>query len=72
MRELERWGIRESRLPEGSTVMFRSPSVWQAYRWQMLGIAGVVLLQSLLIVGLLTQRRRAPGPKGRWPTTNGV
>ena len=28
-RELQRWGIPESRLPAGSVVRYRAPSLWQ-------------------------------------------
>ena len=28
-RELRRWGIAESRLPPGSVVLFRPPTVWE-------------------------------------------
>ena len=31
-RELQRWGISESRLPPGSVVQFRGPSLWDEYR----------------------------------------
>jgi hypothetical protein len=31
-----RWGIRESDLPSGSTVLFKPPSVWETYRWPIL------------------------------------
>ena len=56
-RELERWGIPESRLPEGSVVRYRAPSLWQEYRGTVLSAAGVLSLQTLLIIGLLYQRR---------------
>ena len=56
-RELQRWGIDESRLPPGSVVLFRAPSLWQQYRMTVLGAAAVLFTQSLLIVGLLYQRR---------------
>ena len=56
-RELQRWGIPESRLPPGSTVRYRAPSLWQAYRTVMLSAAGVLAVQTLLIAGLLYQRR---------------
>ena len=56
-RELQRWGIPESRLPQGSVVRYRGPSVWRAYRGTVLTAAGVLAIQSLLIVGLLYQRR---------------
>jgi signal transduction histidine kinase len=56
-RELERWGIRESRLPPGSIVRYRAPSLWQEHRVTVLSAAGVLAVQSLLIVGLVHQRR---------------
>ena len=31
-RELQRWGIPESRLPAGSVVRYRSPSLWEEYK----------------------------------------
>ena len=56
-RELQRWGIPESRLRPGSIVRYRAPSLWQAYRGTVLTTVGVLAVQSLLIVGLLYQRR---------------
>ena len=56
-RELQRWGIPESRLPPGSVVRYRAPSLWRAYRGTVLSAVGVLAVQSLLIVGLLYQRR---------------
>jgi len=56
-RELQRWGIPESRLPPGSAVRYRAPSLWNAYRSAVLSFVGVLAVQSLLIVGLLHQRR---------------
>jgi signal transduction histidine kinase len=55
-RQLRRWNIPESRLPPGSEIRLRPPSVWQEYRREVLGVLGLVTLQSLLIVGLLYQR----------------
>jgi signal transduction histidine kinase len=56
-RELQRWNVSESRLPPGSVVKFRGPSLWRDYRREVLLVLGGLLLQSLLIVGLLYQRR---------------
>jgi signal transduction histidine kinase len=56
-RELQRWGIAESLLPSGSVVRYRAPSLWREYRGAVLTAAGVLLIQTLLIVGLLYQRR---------------
>ncbi|TMJ05935.1 MAG: GHKL domain-containing protein [Alphaproteobacteria bacterium] len=59
--DLRKWGVDESRLPVGSDVRFRSPGIWEQYSGQISLLAGVTLLQSLLIVGLLYEdhRRRA-------------
>ena len=56
-RELRRWNIAESRLPPGSVVRYRAPSLWRAHRGTVLGAAGALAVQSLLIAGLLYQRR---------------
>jgi signal transduction histidine kinase len=56
-RELQRWGIPESRLPAGRIVRFRGPSLWREYRLTVLSAVAVLAMQSLLIVGLLYQRR---------------
>jgi signal transduction histidine kinase len=56
-RELQRWGIPESRLPAGSVVRYRAPSQWQEYRSTVLSAVAVLAVQSLLIAGLLYQRR---------------
>jgi signal transduction histidine kinase len=56
-RELNRWGIPESRLPAGSVVLHRGPSLWSEYRATALTAVGVLIVQSLLIAGLLYQRR---------------
>jgi PAS domain S-box-containing protein len=55
---LKRWGIREGRLPPGSLVLNREVSLWERYRGLLIGGAVVVLLEALLIVGLLLERRQ--------------
>ncbi|WP_426418752.1 sensor histidine kinase [Bradyrhizobium genosp. A] len=56
-RQLRRWNIAESSLPPGSEVYFRDPSPWEAYRWQILLIASVILVQAALISILVHERR---------------
>ena len=56
-RQLQRWGIPESRLPMGSLVLYRRPSLWSEYRGTVLTAAVALAIQSLLIIGLLYQRR---------------
>ena len=57
-REIRRWGISESNLPRGSKVLFREPSIWERYSWQLALIASVILVQGVLISGMLHERRR--------------
>src|SRR5262247_3252324 len=57
-RQLQRWGISESRLPVGSEIRFRSPTAWEQYRWQIMLISAALVLQSLLIGGLFYEHRR--------------
>ncbi|QQO37205.1 sensor histidine kinase [Bradyrhizobium diazoefficiens] len=56
-RQLRRWSIAESGLPPGSEVYFRDPSPWETYRWQILLIASVILVQAALISILVHERR---------------
>jgi hypothetical protein len=57
-REMQHWGIGESRLPPGSTIYYRDPTAWERYHWQIAMFAGALLVQTLLIVGLLCERHR--------------
>ena len=57
-RQLQRWNISESRLPPGSEVLFREPTAWQRYSWQIALTTAVILLQAGLISAPLNARRR--------------
>ena len=57
-RALERWGLSEDRLPPGTEVLFRTPTVWERFRTLILAIAAVLAAQSVLIALLLVERRR--------------
>jgi signal transduction histidine kinase len=56
-RELQRWRIPESRLPAGSVVRHRRPSLWQEHKYTVLGVMTALVAQGTLIAGLLHQRR---------------
>ena len=61
-RELQRWGISESRLPPGSEVLFRQPTLWELYRGRIVAVLVVGLIETALIILLavnLVRRRRA-------------
>ena len=36
-RQLQRWGIDEDRLPPGSIIRFRELTMWQQYKWRIVG-----------------------------------
>ena len=57
-RQLQRWGIREASLPAGSVVLFREPSVWDRYKWIVIGSASALVAQTALIAALLVNRAR--------------
>ncbi|MGZ9130658.1 MAG: sensor histidine kinase, partial [Candidatus Binatia bacterium] len=57
-RELKRWNISESLLPEGSQIDFRVPSLWEQYRPQMTAGLAALVLQAAIIASLLIERRR--------------
>jgi signal transduction histidine kinase len=60
--QMQRWGVREARLPVGSAIRFRELSMWQRYRSVIIVTAAVVVLQMGLIIALLLEtnvRRRA-------------
>ena len=57
-RELQRWNISADRLPPGSEILFRQPTVWERYRWWIAGALVILAAQAAMIGGLLLQRRR--------------
>jgi PAS domain S-box-containing protein len=62
--EMERHGIRSDQLPPDSRILNKPFSLWEHYRWQIIGIIGVIIAQTMLIHRLLLlsrQRRRVLG-----------
>lgn len=57
-RQLQRWNISESRLPPGSDIRFREPTMWELYRMRILAAIAVILAQAALIFWLLYEHRR--------------
>jgi signal transduction histidine kinase/ABC-type uncharacterized transport system substrate-binding protein len=55
-REMQRWGISASRLPLGSEIVFRGPTVWERYRWQIISILLALLVLSAMVTWLLVER----------------
>jgi C4-dicarboxylate-specific signal transduction histidine kinase/ABC-type uncharacterized transport system substrate-binding protein len=57
-RSMNRWGLRKSDLPTDSVVLFEANSIWDTHRDLVILALAALCLQSLLVAGLLIQRRR--------------
>lgn len=55
--QLKRWNQDEDALPEGSIVIHRQSTLWEK-RYYIVGSLAFILAQSILIFGLLVQKRR--------------
>src|SRR5262249_39174748 len=53
--QLQRWGISDASLPPGSVVQKKS-GYWDQYKWPVIAVVTLCVVQALLIVGLLIQR----------------
>jgi signal transduction histidine kinase len=61
-RQMQRWGLSDARVPAGTVVRFREPSLWERDKTFILGAAAVVAVETALVVLLVAQgvrRRRA-------------
>jgi PAS domain S-box-containing protein len=58
-RALKRWGLKESALPPGGSVINREPTVWEPYNWYIIGGTVLILAETLLILGLVWQKAKA-------------
>ena len=61
-RALERWDMKQSRLPANCVIRYRPHSVWEQHRALIVFVGVVLLAQAITIAALLvqrTQRRRA-------------
>jgi signal transduction histidine kinase len=56
-RQLQRWDLHERALPLAAEVRFKSPSLWDQYRWHAAGALLVIVTQSLLLAVLLVERK---------------
>jgi len=59
---MQRFRVSEADLPPGAVIINRPVSLWESHRWQIVGVIGLLVLETLL-VGLLLHiargRRRA-------------
>src|SRR2546429_4152214 len=57
-RELQRWKIDEELVPPGSTVLDRTPGLWEQHRALIIGGISICVVETLLIAGLVVNRIR--------------
>lgn len=57
-RQLRRWHIDAARLPAGTLIRFREPTLWDRYKAHILVTVLLLVTQTVLIAGLLIQRAR--------------
>ena len=57
-RQIQRWHIAESLVPAGTSISFREPTVWERYKWVIVCVIAICLLQAMLIGGLLIEDSR--------------
>ncbi len=57
-RQMQRWRIKESRLPPGSVLLNREPTLWERATWSFLGGGLVVLVLGWLTAYLLYEQRQ--------------
>lgn len=58
LRQLQRWGLSEDRLPANTEVLFRPLSAWQRYRGGIIAAIVLFMVLLLLIALLLLERSR--------------
>ena len=55
-REMQRWNISETSLPPGSVIEFRTPTIFEQYKWYIIAVFAVCLLQAAVITALWLER----------------
>ncbi len=56
-RQLRRFGIPERRVPPGYEVRFRTPSLWEHYRWRIVAVGVALAVETALLVALFAERQ---------------
>ena len=52
-----RWQVQPGQYPTGSELRFYTPTVWEAYRWQLIFTFALVLVLLIAVVALVIERR---------------
>lgn len=56
-RQVRRWGINEAKIPKDAILHFREPSLWDAYRKEVIAAGAAILLLAGLSTLLFAERR---------------
>ena len=57
-RQLDRFGIPASNLPEGSIVRYKHPSFWEKYKWYITAGLALCVVETFLIFFLVLNRKK--------------
>ena len=57
-RAMRRWGLKEKDLPPGSTILFRTLSVWERTKWYWVSALFIILSLSALAIYLQFSRKQ--------------
>ena len=68
-RQLKRWGIHEKSLPPESIVRYKESSLWDRYKWYILGTITLILLETLLLAVMFTLQIRLRRTQGALRTS---
>jgi PAS domain-containing protein len=52
-KELKRWGIGMDKVPADSTVINREYTFWELYKWRIIGLVALIVIEALLILALI-------------------
>ncbi len=61
-RQLKQWHMSEQRLPPATVELFREPSVWERYRFAIVAVISLCIIETILVLALsfnVRRRRRA-------------
>lgn len=51
--QIKRWGIGMHQVPAGSIVINREYTIWELYKWRIIGLLGLVAIEAVLIFALI-------------------
>ena len=57
-RQMKRWGVQETRLPEGSIIINKELTFFEAFKWYIIGTILFVIIETLLVVFLIALYRK--------------